>query len=167
MSAEFQMSKDLTAVFPASDPAREPAGDRAHEWRSSNASPENASADAASDVSLPTRCVATGWRSPACSRRSGWQLVNVRELWQFRELLFFLTWRDVKVRYKQTALGAAWAVLQPVDDDGGLHLFFGRLAGVARGACRTPLFAYLGLLPWTFFATAVTARATASSAPND
>src|SRR5882757_7598034 len=62
---------------------------------------------------------------------SGWQLVNVRELWQFRDLLYFLAWRDVKIRYKQTALGAAWAVLQPVLMMVVFTIFFGRLAKVA------------------------------------
>jgi lipopolysaccharide transport system permease protein len=85
----------------------------------------------------------------------GWQLVNVRELWQFRELVFFLTWRDVKVRYKQTVLGAAWAVLQPAMMMVVFTIFFGRMAKVPTGGLPYPLFAFAGLLPWTFFATAV------------
>ena len=84
-----------------------------------------------------------------------WQPVNFRELWQFRELLGFLVWRDVKVRYKQTLLGAAWAVLQPLLMMLVFTIFFGRLAGVSTGDIPYPLFAYAGLLPWTFFATAV------------
>jgi lipopolysaccharide transport system permease protein len=87
----------------------------------------------------------------------GWQLINVRELWQFRELMYFLTWRDVKVRYKQTLLGAAWAVLQPLMMMVVFTIFFGRMAGVPSGDLPYPLFAYSGLLPWTFFATAITA----------
>jgi lipopolysaccharide transport system permease protein len=87
----------------------------------------------------------------------GWQLINVRELWQFRELAYFLTWRDVKVRYKQTLLGAAWAVLQPLLMMVVFTIFFGRMAGVPSGDLPYPLFAYAGLLPWTFFATAITA----------
>lgn len=86
---------------------------------------------------------------------SGWQLVNVRELWQYRELLFFLTWRDVKVRYKQTLLGAAWAILQPVMMMVVFTIFFGRMAKVSSGDIPYPLFAFAGLLPWTFFATAI------------
>lgn len=88
----------------------------------------------------------------------GWQLVNVRELWQFRELIYFLTWRDVKVRYKQTALGAAWAILQPVMMMVIFTIFFSRMAGLGTGNDQIPysLFAYAGLLPWTFFATAIT-----------
>src|SRR3954467_8674137 len=86
----------------------------------------------------------------------GWQLINVRELWQFRELVFFLTCRDVKVRYKQTLLGAAWAVLQPAMMMVVFTVFFGRMAKVSSGDTPYPLFAFAGLLPWTFFATAVT-----------
>jgi lipopolysaccharide transport system permease protein len=88
---------------------------------------------------------------------AGWQLVDVRELWQFRELVFFLAWRDVKVRYKQTLLGAAWAVLQPLLMMVVFTIFFARMAGVPSGDLPYPLFAYAGLLPWTFFATAITA----------
>jgi lipopolysaccharide transport system permease protein len=85
----------------------------------------------------------------------GWQPVNLRELWQFRELLYFLTWRDVKVRYKQTALGAAWAVLQPAMMMVVFTVFFSRMAGLSSGNLPYPVFCYMGLLPWTFFATAV------------
>jgi lipopolysaccharide transport system permease protein len=88
---------------------------------------------------------------------AGWQLVNVRELWRFRELVYFLAWRDVKVRYKQTALGAAWAILQPLLMMAVFTIFFSRMAGVPHGDLPYPLFAYAGLLPWTFFATAITA----------
>jgi lipopolysaccharide transport system permease protein len=87
---------------------------------------------------------------------AGWQLVDVRELWQFRELVFFLAWRDVKVRYKQTLLGAAWAILQPLLMMLLFTVFFGRMAGVPSGGLPYPLFACAGLLPWTFFATAIT-----------
>ncbi len=85
----------------------------------------------------------------------GWQLINVRELWQFRELVYFLTWRDVKVRYKQTLLGAAWAVLQPATMMVVFYIFFSRMAGLSSGDTPYPLFVYAGLLPWTFFATAI------------
>jgi lipopolysaccharide transport system permease protein len=86
----------------------------------------------------------------------GWQLVNVRELWRFRELIYFLAWRDVKVRYKQTLLGAAWAVLQPALMMVVFTIFFSRMAGMSSGDLPYPLFAFAGLLPWTFFATAIT-----------
>jgi lipopolysaccharide transport system permease protein len=85
----------------------------------------------------------------------GWQGINARELWQFRELIYFLAWRDVKVRYKQTLLGAAWAILQPLLMMVIFTIFFAQLAGVPSGGIPYPLFAYAGLLPWTFFATAI------------
>jgi len=88
-----------------------------------------------------------------------WQWINGRELWRYRELLFFLAWRDVKVRYKQTALGAAWAVLQPAMMMVVFSIFFGRLAGVSTGGVPGPLFYLSGLLPWFFFSTAVTSAA--------
>lgn len=85
-----------------------------------------------------------------------WQLINLRELWQYRELIFILAWRDVKVRYKQTLLGAAWAVLQPALMMIVFTIFFGRLAQVSSGGIDYSVFVYAGLLPWTFFATAIT-----------
>jgi lipopolysaccharide transport system permease protein len=77
------------------------------------------------------------------------------ELWEYRELLYFLVWRDVKVRYKQTALGAAWAVLQPALGALVFSLFFGPLARIGSDGVPYPLFAYSGLLVWTFFAQGV------------
>src|SRR5947209_16634652 len=85
----------------------------------------------------------------------GWRLIDVGELWRFHELIFFLAWRDVKIRYKQTLLGAAWAVLQPALMMVVFTLFLARIGG-QTGDIPYPLFAYAGLLPWTFFATAVT-----------
>lgn len=87
--------------------------------------------------------------------RGGWEPINAGELWRFRELLYFLTWRDVKVRYKQTLLGAAWAVLQPAMMMIVFTVFFGKMAKVSSGDLPYPVFAYLGLVPWTFFATAM------------
>jgi lipopolysaccharide transport system permease protein len=92
---------------------------------------------------------------------SGWQLINVQELWKFRELLGFLIWRDVKVRYKQTLLGAAWAVLQPAMMMIVFTVFFSRIAKVPAGDLPYPLFVYAGLLPWSFFSTSI-ANAAAS-----
>ena len=86
-----------------------------------------------------------------------WRLVSLRDLWAYRELLFFLTWRDVKVRYKQTALGAAWAILQPLFMMVIFTIFFGRLAGIDSAGIPYPLFALAGLVPWTFFSNAITA----------
>ena len=85
----------------------------------------------------------------------GWSSLELRELWQYRELLFFLIWRDIKVRYKQTALGAAWAVLQPVFSMVVFSLFFGRLAKVPSDGIPYPVFSYCALLPWQLFAYAL------------
>jgi lipopolysaccharide transport system permease protein len=82
--------------------------------------------------------------------------VGLRELWEFRELLYFLIWRDVKVRYKQTALGAAWAVLQPLLTMLVFSLFFGRLAKMPSDGVPYPIFAFAALVPWTFFANGLT-----------
>jgi lipopolysaccharide transport system permease protein len=88
----------------------------------------------------------------------GWVHINWGELWRARELLYFLTWKDVKVRYKQTILGVLWALLQPVLTMLVFSVFFGRLAGLGKqtGDIPYPIFVYAGLLPWTFFANAVT-----------
>jgi lipopolysaccharide transport system permease protein len=81
--------------------------------------------------------------------------VDVQELWKYRELLYFLVWRDVKVRYKQTVLGAAWAVLQPTLTMAVFAIFLGRLAHMPSDNIPYPLFAFAGLVPWTYFATAI------------
>ncbi len=81
--------------------------------------------------------------------------LNLRDLWAYRELLYFLVWRDVKVRYKQTFLGVAWAVIQPLFTMLVFTLFFGKLAGMPSEGIPYPIFAYAGLLPWTFFANAI------------
>jgi lipopolysaccharide transport system permease protein len=86
----------------------------------------------------------------------GWISLGLKDLWQYRELLFFLTWRDIKVRYKQTALGAAWAVIQPLFTMLVFTLFFGRLAKVPSDGIPYPLFSYTALLPWQLFAYALT-----------
>jgi lipopolysaccharide transport system permease protein len=83
---------------------------------------------------------------------TGRRSLGLRDLWSYRELLYFLVWRDVKVRYKQTVLGAAWAILQPLLTALVFTLFFGRLAGISSEGLPYPLFAYAGLLAWTFFA---------------
>lgn len=88
-------------------------------------------------------------------RRSSWKIVDFHELWRYHELLFFLTWRDVKVRYKQTVLGAAWAVLQPLATMLVFVLFLGGMAGVADRIPHYGLFVFAGMVPWTFFANAV------------
>src|SRR5215216_20919 len=89
----------------------------------------------------------------------GWKALGLRELWEYRELLYFLTWRDVMVRYKQTALGATWAILQPLSTMLVFSLFFGRLAKVPSEGVPYPLFALTALVPWTFFANGLTQSA--------
>jgi lipopolysaccharide transport system permease protein len=86
----------------------------------------------------------------------GWVSLRLAELWKYRELLYFLTWRDVKVRYKQTALGASWAIIQPVLTMVVFSLFFGRLAKVPSDGVPYPIFSYVALVPWTFFANGLT-----------
>lgn len=85
----------------------------------------------------------------------GWVPVNLRELWAYRELLYFLTWREIKVRYKQTALGFAWAIIQPFMMMIVFTLFFGNLAKVPSEGIPYPLFNYAALLPWTLFAEGI------------
>lgn len=83
----------------------------------------------------------------------GWVSLKLHELWEYRELLYFLTWRDIKVRYKQTVLGAAWAVLQPFMTMIVFSLFFGGLAKIPSDGVPYPIFSFTALVPWTFFAT--------------
>jgi lipopolysaccharide transport system permease protein len=85
----------------------------------------------------------------------GWVPLRLGELWAYRELLYFLAWRDVKVRYKQTVLGAAWAVLQPLLTMVVFSVVFGRLANVPSDGLPYPIFAYCALLPWQLFAHAL------------
>jgi lipopolysaccharide transport system permease protein len=82
----------------------------------------------------------------------GWVSLRLKDLWEYRELVYFFIWRDVKVRYKQTALGATWAIIQPVFTMLIFSLFFGRLAKVPSDGIPYPLFAYAALVPWIFFA---------------
>ncbi len=82
----------------------------------------------------------------------GWVSLKLYEVWEYRELLYFLTWRDIKVRYKQTVLGAAWAIIQPFFTMVVFSLFFGRLAKIPSDGVPYPIFSYAALVPWTFFA---------------
>ena len=86
----------------------------------------------------------------------GWAWPKLRELWEFRELLFFFAWRDIKVRYKQTVMGASWAIIQPFFTMVIFSLFFGRLAKIPSDGVPYPVFSYAALVPWTFFANALT-----------
>jgi len=91
---------------------------------------------------------------------SGWVSLGLRELWQYRELLSFLVWRDLKVRYKQTALGVAWAIIQPLLSMVIFSLFFGRLAKMPSDNIPYPLFSYTGLVVWAYFSHALTQSST-------
>ena len=82
---------------------------------------------------------------------TGWPSLNLNELWQYRELLYFLSWKEIKVRYKQTALGIGWAIIQPFFTMLVFSLFFGKLAKMPSDGVPYPLFAYAALVPWTFF----------------
>ena len=85
-----------------------------------------------------------------------WRISNVREVWAYRELLYFLAWKDLKLRYKQTALGAGWALLQPLLTMVVFSVFFGRLGGLPSDGLPYPVFTYAALLPWTLFAHVLT-----------
>lgn len=102
---------------------------------------------AAGSASLPATRIAPS---------SGWAALRLRELWEYRELLYFLIWRDIKVRYKQTVLGAAWAIIQPLCTMVVFSIFFGTLAKVPSDGIPYPIFSYTALLPWTLFAHALT-----------
>ncbi len=105
------------------------------------------SGDQVSGDHVPTRIIEAS---------SGWAPLKLRELWRYRELLYFLIWRDVKVRYKQTALGGAWAILQPVATMLVFSIIFGYLARVPSDGVPYPIFTYAALLPWQLFAHALT-----------
>jgi len=87
---------------------------------------------------------------------NGWISIGLSELWEYRELLYFLTWRDIKVRYKQTALGAAWAIIQPLFMMVVFSVFFGKLGRIPSDGIPYPIFAYCALLPWQLFAHSLT-----------
>ena len=87
----------------------------------------------------------------------GWLALDLGEVWAYRDLVYFFVWRDIKVRYKQTVIGAAWAILQPVLTMVVFSLFFGRLAKIPSGGLPYPIFYYSALLPWMYFATAMQA----------
>jgi lipopolysaccharide transport system permease protein len=86
---------------------------------------------------------------------TGWVALHIRDVWEYRELLYFLTWRDIKVRYKQTALGASWAIIQPFMTMVAFSVFFGQLGKIPSDGLPYPIFAYTALLPWSFFAYAL------------
>lgn len=90
----------------------------------------------------------------------GWRAIDFRELWTYRELLYFLVWREIKVRYKQTILGAAWAIIQPFFTMVVFSVFFGTLAGVPSDGIPYPIFTYSALLPWQMFENGIRKAAT-------
>jgi lipopolysaccharide transport system permease protein len=102
--------------------------------------------DQSSAVSVPTLIIAPS---------RGWHDLNLAELWHARELLYFFVWRDIKIRYKQTAIGAAWAILQPLLTMLIFTLFFGRLAKMPSEGLPHPLFYLSGLLPWLYFSSSL------------
>ena len=106
--------------------------------------------------------IAVPARLPECQvvrieARPGWLALDLPELWAYRDLIYFFVWRDIKVRYKQTAIGAAWAILQPVLTMLVFSLFFGRLAKIPSQGLPYPIFYYCALLPWMYFSTAMQA----------
>ena len=90
----------------------------------------------------------------------GWASLDLHELWAYRELFYFLVWRDIKVRYKQTVLGAAWAIIQPFFTMVVFSLFFGKLVKVPSDDIPYPIFSYAALVPWTFFANGLSQSST-------
>jgi len=86
----------------------------------------------------------------------GWAWPNFRELWEYRELVFFFAWRDIRVRYRQTVMGVLWAIIQPIFTMVIFSLFFGRLANIPSDGLPYPVFSFAALVPWTFFANALT-----------
>jgi lipopolysaccharide transport system permease protein len=101
-----------------------------------------------SELTLPASRLKTMRIAPA----RGWVSLKLRELWEYRELLYFLIWRDIKVRYKQTALGASWAIIQPFCTMLVFSLFFGHLGKIPSDNIPYPIFSFAALVPWTFFA---------------
>jgi lipopolysaccharide transport system permease protein len=107
-----------------------------------------------SDTDLPDR-IAGEEHQTVIEPKPGWHLIDVKEIWRYRELLYFLTWRDVKVRYKQTVLGVLWVLLQPFVQLVIFSVIFGQVAQFDSEGFPYPVFLYAGLLPWMFFAQAL------------
>lgn len=115
--------------------------------------------DVEHDAGMPQGRTASDRQLTVIGPTAAWPLTDWGELWAFRDVLYRLVWRDVKVRYKQTILGAAWAILQPTLLMIVFTLFFARMARVPTGDVPYPVFVFAGLLPWTFFSTAVSQAA--------
>jgi len=112
------------------------------------------------EVVTPVPSIASQTTTTLIKPSQGWTSLELRNMWEYRELLYFLTWRDIKVRYKQTIMGASWAIIQPFFTMIIFSLFFGRLAGVPSDGIPYPIFSYAALVPWTFFANGVTQSST-------
>src|SRR6202140_5006019 len=106
-------------------------------------------ADAANGIDLPVNPILT------IEAARGWPSLDLRDLWAHRDLFYFMVWRDIKVRYKQTALGVAWAVIQPVATMVLFTIVFGRIAHLPSDGVPYPLFTFAGLLPWQLFAASL------------
>ena len=96
-----------------------------------------------------------GERVTVLRARRGWAALDLRELWEYRELLYFLVWRDVKIRYKQTAIGAAWVLVQPLLQAAVFTVVFGKFAKFPSGNLPYPIFAFSGVLAWQYFSSAL------------
>src|SRR5580692_2268078 len=118
----------------------------------SSASGSLAAAKAAAEVMPPAAPAAVTVR---IEPPRGLLELRLRELWEYRELLYFFVWRDVKVRYKQTVIGVAWVILQPLMTMGVFTIFFGRLAKLPSEGLPYPVFYFAALVPWTYFAQAL------------
>src|SRR5215472_18950106 len=105
------------------------------------------------EIRVPARLPVEPVQSIKIEATSAWPSLKLAELWSHRELIYFLVWRDIKVRYKQTVLGAGWAMVQPLFTMLLFSLFFGRLARVPSDGIPYPLFSFCALVPWTYFST--------------
>lgn len=108
------------------------------------------------DTTIPRQIAAASTPVTVIKATRGWVGLHLRELWAYREMLFFLIYRDVAVRYKQTLLGIAWAIIQPFTTMVVFSIFFGRLAQIPSDGIPYPLFSFAALVPWAFFANAIT-----------
>ena len=106
----------------------------------------------ASQIEIMQRTTNSGQLAIRIQPSRGWISLKFKELWEYHELLYFLTWRDIKVRYKQTVLGGAWAIIQPFFTMVIYSLFFGKLAKIPSDGIPYPIFSFAALVPWTFFA---------------
>ena len=104
--------------------------------------------------------LATSERIITIEPMRGWASLQLRAMWEYRELLYFLVWRDIKVRYRQTVLGVAWIILQPLVSMVVFSVLFGNLLKVPSGEVPYPIFAYVALLPWNYFATSLNKSST-------